>query len=223
MPTVIFDFDSTIITCESLELILQDKLSGRPDLRERIHQITDAGLRGTLPFADSLAQRLAIAAPSRSEAEAFGVKALEMITPGMQALIGKLRSQGVDLWIVSGGLYESLLPVGRELKFPDNRILGVRLLWDKNGEFLGINPDDLFSRSKAEGSAPFASDWPRPRIAVGDAMSDYRLFKEKLTDHFILFEQHAACREVASLGVERAQNVDELEEKIYAFIGQRQD
>lgn len=219
MATIIFDFDSTLVNCESLELILQEKLKDQPEARLQIHEITQEGLKGAIPFSESMARRLAIAAPTKYEVEAFGLQALEMITDGMPGLIQDLISKGAEVWVVSGGLYESLLPVCQHLGIEESRVLGVRLLWGDQGEFLGIDPKDALSRSKVEGVASIASQWSRPGMIIGDAMSDYRLYEQKIVEHFVLYTEHLECMEIKQLGVESARNTQELRDKIDALIG----
>lgn len=219
MATVIFDFDSTIITCESLELILKDQVKDRPELMEKIHQITDAGIRGKIPFSESLSRRLAIAAPTKEDVEAFGSVAVESITSGMEVYIQRLLKAGVDVWIVSGGIRESLLPVGKKIGIDSTKIFAVQLLWNNENNYAGIDSTDPFSRSKVEGVKGLVLGMASPIIAVGDAMSDYCLLTEELVDHFVLFTEHLVCKEIIELGIEQASNVLELEEKINAIIG----
>ena len=61
--TVIFDFDSTIIKLESLEVILKNKLEDCPEKMVQIKNLTDKGMSGEINFHESISQRLAIAAP----------------------------------------------------------------------------------------------------------------------------------------------------------------
>lgn len=221
MATIIFDFDSTLISCESLEWILKEQLEGRPEIKERIHEITLEGLKGAIPFSESLAKRLELARPHRDDVVAFGQKSLEMVTAGMPELIRKYQDDGVDIWVVSGGLRESLLPVCEKLGVEAGQVLGVQLHWGMDGEFLGIDPEDSLSKSKVEGAAKIASQWSRPSIIVGDAMSDYRLFKQGIVDDFILYTEHIECIEIAKMGVKKAKNTEELREEIDAILGQR--
>ena len=218
MATIIFDFDSTLVGCESLELILKEKLKDRPEAKNEILEITQQGLRGVIPFSESLARRLAIASPSLKEVEEFGFKALGMITLGMKKLITEWISQGVDVWVVSGGIYESLLPVCRYLGIKDSHVMAVKLLWGNQGEFIGIDPNDALSRSKIEGVADVSSQWNKPTVVVGDAVSDYRLYEQNIVEHFVLYTEHLACREIIDLGVECAENTEELREKINVLI-----
>ena len=67
--TLILDFDSTIITSESLdllsELILDDDENKRTKL-QKIKELTEKGMDGIIPFQDSLDQRLQSIASTRA-------------------------------------------------------------------------------------------------------------------------------------------------------------
>ena len=218
MSTVVFDFDSTIISCESLEVILENNLRASPEKAERIREITEQGIRGALPFGESLRLRLSIASPTRSQVEEFGKKALEWVTPGVEELISELLESKAEVWIVSGGLRESLLPVAKKLQVPENRVLGVSLKWGEDGSFAGIDPDNPFSRSKWEGVKRHIDGWRRPIIAVGDAMSDYLLYEKGLVDRFILFTQYFRCEELVKKHPVEAATMEDVKALITKWI-----
>ena len=218
MATVIFDFDSTLISRESLEEILGKNLVDQPEKRVKIREITEEGIRGKISFAESLAQRLTLAAPTKQEAVEFGESACRWLTQGVASLIDDLHKEGVDIWIVSGGIQESLNPIGEKLGIPENQVHGVKLRWDNEGRFSGMNPSDPFSQSKVMGVMSLPRNWSSPVIAVGDAMSDYRLFERKVVDHFILFTEHFKCREVLDKGVQEAKDVIQLRQLIQRII-----
>lgn len=54
MKNIIFDFDSTLIKKESLELILEPILQKSPAKLKEIEYITNLGMQGDISFRDSL-------------------------------------------------------------------------------------------------------------------------------------------------------------------------
>ncbi|ADI37432.1 phosphoserine phosphatase, chloroplastic [Waddlia chondrophila 2032/99] len=218
MATIVFDFDSTLVQCESLEWILEEQLKGKPEVKKQIHEITLKGLKGIIPFSESLTERLKLAAPNRKAVAAFGQKALKMITSGIPELISKYKKDGVDIWVISGGLYESLVPACKHLGINEECVMGVRLLWGNQGEFLGIDPNDPLSRSKSAAAAAVSFLWSRPCIVVGDSVSDYQLFNEGIADEFVLYTEHIECTEIAKLDVKKANNTKKLKEMIDAIL-----
>ncbi len=212
MGTVIFDFDSTLITTESLEEILEPKWAGDRELEGRIREITNKGMEGRISFQESLRRRLALAAPSRAEVQSFGNGATRLLTSGMAALVTQLSARHVQVHIVSGGLLEAILPAARYLGIPEKRVHAVKLVWQSDGAFAGIDPEDRMSIAKAEGVKTWIDRCPAPGIAVGDGMTDYHLLKEGLVDYFIAFTQNVRRAAVVETGVPEAVDVPCLSE-----------
>jgi phosphoserine phosphatase len=210
VPTVSFDFDSTLVACESLEEILKPRLAGRPDLVHQVREITDLGMAGAIPFAESLARRLAIAQPMRADVRRFASSAHRFLTPGMEALIAELRARRVGVSWVTGALREATLPLARRLGVRARRVHGVRARWGRDGRFLGLVPSDPFAVSKAAGIARTAAIWSRPRVGVGDGATDLELLRRGAVDRFVAFTQHARRKSVLVPGVPEAHDVPRL-------------
>ena len=204
MATVCFDFDSTLIDRESLDEILARRLGADEEAAARVREITDRGMDGAFGFRESMERRLAIAKPDRAMVTAFGEEAVAYLTPGLAELIAGLAA---EVWIVSGGLEEALLPVARHLGVPAERVLGTQVEWGPAGELVGL----LRCGPKEEAVGAVSADWSRQRIAVGDGMSDYALLEAGCVDHLIAFTQHARRTPVVATGAPEAANVSELE------------
>jgi D-3-phosphoglycerate dehydrogenase len=210
VPTVVVDFDSTLVSCESLEEILRPRLAGRPDLVREIREITDLGMAGEIPFAESLARRLSIAPPSRADVRRFAASAHRFLTPVMGRLLADLRRRRVAVSWVSGALREAMLPLARRLGVPARRVHGVRPRWGRDGRFLGLSPRDPFATSKAAGVERVAATWSRPRVGVGDGATDLDLLRHRAVDRFVAFTQHARRDAVLVPGVAEARDAREL-------------
>ncbi len=195
--TLVLDFDSTLITRESLEELLA---RARPDLAKEIREITAMGMDGRIGFKESMEKRLALARPSRAQVEALGREAIAWITPGMEGARGT-----ADVWIVSGALTEAVLPVAAHLKIPPERVLATRARWSAKGELLGVE-----IRDKPEQLRPHAAAMKRPRILVGDGMTDYEPFRAGLVDHFIAFTANVRRPSVVATGAPEARSVEDL-------------
>jgi len=208
---VVFDFDSTLIDCESLEAILASRLTA--DERARIARITAAGMRGELAFAESLARRLAVARPRRQEVKAFVRELPDHLTSGMDTLISSLISGGHEVWIVSGGFREVVLPLAEQLGVPADHVLAVQPVWAEDGRFAGLKPDDPMAQQKWQGVEAAQAEgrpWPRPAVAVGDGMTDHELWAHGLVDHFVAYTEHARREAVVTAAGFEAADAKEL-------------
>lgn len=210
MGTVVFDFDSTLAPCESLEVALARAPGVDAAALRRIETITRRGMEGALPFADSLAQRLAIARPTRQGLESLGEELARDLTAGAHGVVAWLTTAGHGVWIVSGGFREALLPSARALGIPHERVCGVRARWDAAGRFAGL-VEDGFHTSKVAGVRALGAAWPRPAVGVGDGATDLALREAGLVDVFVAYCGHVRRAAVAEApGVRVAHDMPEL-------------
>ncbi|MCB1052040.1 MAG: HAD-IB family phosphatase [Acidobacteria bacterium] len=185
MPrALVFDFDSTLIAVESLEEILAPKLDR--DLKAQLEEITRLGMNGQLDFRSSLAQRLALVQPQRWEVEAFGRIAFNHLAPGAEDLIQRVLRRGIQVWIISGGLLESILPLASHLGIPADQVLAVQCEWSESGQFLGL-PDRPQQYEKVLAFQSVADRILRPVWAIGDGFTDYQLYAQACVDRFYAF------------------------------------
>jgi phosphoserine phosphatase len=203
LPTVAFDFDSTLIACESLDELLARALAGRDADAARVRAITNDGMEGRLSFRESIERRLAIARPARDAVEAFGVEATGLLTPGIAELVAGLAA---DVWIVSGAFREVLLPVAAHLGVPAARVLGTIARWSPSGALDGL----VDCREKADLLDGCTDAWPRPRTMVGDGMSDHAVFARGLVDRFIAFTANVRRPAVVATGAPEARDAAAL-------------
>ena len=167
-------------------------------------------MEGRIGFRESLEKRLALVRPARKEVEALGREALMWITPGME---GALRAVRAEVWLVSGGLTEALLPVAAHLGIPKERILATRARWSRKGDLLGVE-----ARDKPEQIREHTDAMARPRVLVGDGMTDYEPFRAGLVDHFIAFTANVRRASVVATGAPEAASVPELSQLLAKLL-----
>lgn len=171
---------------------------------EEVRNITVAGMEGRIPFHESLARRLDLARPRRTQVEALGREALGWITPGLEPFI---RGLAADAWLVSGGLTEALLPVAGRVGIPAERVLATRVRWSPIGEMLGFE-----CHGKSELIRRHREAFSNPSVLVGDGMTDYEPFRDGLVDHFIAFTANVRREPVVATGAPVADSVAGLEQ-----------
>jgi phosphoserine phosphatase len=199
--SVIFDFDSTLVPCETLEELCKQALRDDPAGRRELERITDAGMDGSMSFETSLRRRLAIARPGREAVLELGHSLGTRATAGAAALVTDLQAAGHEVWIVSGGFRDLLLAAGGALGIPAARIHGVGCRWAPDGSLEDLEADDGFVISKVEGLSRLAPVWPAPAVGVGDGATDLALREAGFVQHFVAYTEHAR-RPVVTAGAD---------------------
>jgi HAD superfamily phosphoserine phosphatase-like hydrolase len=216
MATILFDFDSTLISVESLDTILSAHLEARGQ-RLELERIGRWGMEGRLPFRDSLRARLALARPTREEVLAFGQRAWNLRTRGMAPVIEELVLKGHAVWIVSGAPREAVLPLASRLGIPGERVLAIELRWDEAGALVGLAEENPILEGKWRALEPICREWERPRIAVGDGVTDWEVVAHGCADLFIAYTEHArraAVLERCSMSASSASELHRLLEEL---------
>lgn len=210
MGTVVFDFDSVLVPCESLEVVLALTDGMDPDRLAEIERLTQAGMEGELPFEHSLRTRLELARPTLGDLMAVGRELADAPTTGARDLIRSLRDEGHEVVIVSGGFREILTSVGDVLGVPPANIHGVRALWEEDGRFGGLDPASGFRISKVEGLRREALSFGSPAIGVGDGATDLALREAGYVDRFVAYTEHARRAAVVAKADAEARSMVDL-------------
>lgn len=218
MPTVIFDFDSVLVPCESLELVLARSEGLGAEEYARIEELTRQGMEGTIPFEESLRRRLEIAQPDIGTLMAFAWRLADEPTQGAAELIASLQADGHEVWIVSGGFQELLEEVGGRLGVPREHIHGVRARWDDEGGFAGLDEACGFCRSKVEGLQQLGAAFPHPAVGVGDGATDLALRDAGLVDRFVAYTEHARRDPVVAAADAEADSMQALGEVLATLL-----
>lgn len=208
---VIFDFDSTLIRFESLEVIMAELLQGDQSKIQQIEALTNAGMNGEMSFRDSLEARLKVAKPTKTAVNEFVTQYCpSALTVGIKELIETLHQHNAKVWIISGGFSELILPFAEYLGIPASRVFAVNLHWDENGYFDGLNNDNGFCDSKVTGVTKIQDQLVGETVIVGDGFTDYELYNAGIADEFIAYTEHVQRDKVLSVTRLCAKNIDEL-------------
>jgi len=216
--TILFDFDSTLIDNESMELILAKTLKGDKEKMAAIASLTEQGMEGEISFATSLTKRLEIATPCQKEVLRFAKSAPNYLSFGMKDLIEKLLEKKVDLWVFSGGLSDAIKPLCIQLGIKAEQVFGVDVIYDEQGQFSQLDPECLFAKNKLRGAKKYHRRWKSPAIMIGDGMSDYEFYQEESVDHFIAYTANIRRTALVETGCRQAESINSLRAQLSQLL-----
>lgn len=172
---VFFDFDGTLVTCESIDSIAEQK-----NILHEVEELTKLAMDGDVPLESIFSKKIGIIAPSRSDIQGSIDLCLQSITPGALETIETLRSHGATLNIISGG-FKEVIDVVAETVFgiPSDCVFANSLEFNDDGTYHSIHPSSPCATSDGKPNVIREHIKPSTRtIMIGDGMTD------------------AACREV---------------------------
>lgn len=168
----VFDFDSTLMDGETLELLTQDAT-----LRAKLKSITDRAMAGELDFFESLTQRVAFL-KGISVNHVNEVFANLPYMKGAIELILYLKEQGIKTVCFSGG-FDGALDIAQKTLGYD--IYFGNFLHEKDGVLTGLVGGDMMTSNskgimlqKLQKILNISQD---ETMVVGDGANDLSMFK----------------------------------------------
>lgn len=179
---VVLDMDSTLASVEGIDWLARQR---EPAVAREIESLTARAMDGELALDDIYGERLELIRPSELEVDELALRYESSLAPGASDAIARLRDDGVELVIVSGGILQALLPAARALGFADAEVHAVRVDFDPHGEYAGFDSSSPLARQHGKVDVVRALALPRPLLAVGDGSTDAALLP--VVDSFVAF------------------------------------
>ena len=184
--SLVLDVDSTLCGIEGIDFLAERRGA---EIGAKIAQVTERAMRGELALENVYGERLAIIRPTRDDVAALRDAYIQALAPGAADAIVALRSAGVRMALVSGGILQAIQPLARSLGFEANELTAVAVSFDERGRYLAYDTGSPLAtqtgkatvvRALIEGGA-----LPRPVLAVGDGSTD--VFMREAADTFAAF------------------------------------
>ncbi|NBX25380.1 MAG: hypothetical protein EBQ99_04935 [Planctomycetes bacterium] len=191
-PTWIFDFDSTLVATEALDELAEIALAddpGREARLARIRDITAMGMDGRMGIERSLSERLAMLSLRASLLPPLVDRLASRFAPSVWSGRARLAAMSHRVWVVSGGFHEWIEPVIERLGLRPAHVIANRLR-PAAGGLLELDPAaSPCAVDSGKATAIEAAGLGRPRIMVGDGMTDWRVRELGACERFVCFTE----------------------------------
>ncbi len=191
-PTYIFDFDSTLVTLESMDELARIAMSNLEDKDERmikLEEITNLGMLGEINFRDSLDRRLALFTLTNEDIKKVVRLLSTSISPSVWANRQWFENNSNRIYVISGGFEECILPITNCLGILGKNVFANSFIYDGTGNITGYNPTRPTSENKGKVTQIRKLDLPRPIIVIGDGYTDYEIKQQGEADLFYAFTE----------------------------------
>lgn len=177
---VIFDCDSTLVKIEGL-----DEIARRKGKFNQVEAITHQGMNGEIPYEVSFRKRwLEIVRPTKEDLKWLGDFYIQNLTPGAVEVLGKLKSEGLNTFILSHVPETSIRILADYLDLPKDNVFAVPVGF--NRESIMTVPRKFLRKIGGFKNLVIKEiQTAGPTVMVGDGMTDYEA--GRFADLFIGF------------------------------------
>ena len=212
-PTLVFDFDSTLVRIETLEALADIALSGRPDaaeVRAEVARLTDDAMAGRIGFGEALRRRLDLLPLTQDHVRALADRILEEGTPSVRRNLRFFQDNADSVVILSGGFREIIAPIAQWLGVADDRVLCNDLVYDAEDRVVGVDDDNPLSHADGKPKVLKALDLTGPVVMIGDGWTDAEVKTAGAADRFYAFTEIVRREPVVAVADAEVPSIDEL-------------
>lgn len=214
-----FDFDSTLVTVESLDVIAD---IAAPEAKAEIERITYLGMCNGMPFDESLALRLKLI-PNLNKGHietATQIIRDEHISPSAIRNSGWFSENAGRSSVISGGFTEMIIPSIERLGLDPARVYANQFEYDERGNVIGFNRNRLTAQPRNGKTLLVGKLAVNGKfIMVGDGSTDAEVRTSGVADEFwTITEAPGACKEkIINLADRVASNFDDFVETVEEY------
>jgi len=212
-PTLIFDFDSTLVDFETLEALADLALADSPQAeatRAEIAALTDQAMAGDLAFGEALRRRLALLPLTRDHVQSLAERAPDRLTASVRRNLNFFQQHKGRVVILSGGFREVIAPVAELLGVSPDRVLCNDLIYDADGRVTGVDDANPLSHADGKPAVIHALNLSGRVVMVGDGWNDAEVKLAGAADAFYAFTEVARRPSVIEVADAEAASLDEV-------------
>lgn len=211
--TFIFDFDSTFIKVEALdvlcEVIYEDSAAGVQILSE-IQRLTDLGMEGKLSLKESLTKRIQLLQANRDHIGSVIEELKKKVTASVIRNRTFFKQHSDNIYIISNGFKEIIIPIVQEYGIKPEHVLANTFKFDHDGKIIGFDEKDELCENQGKVKKIKSLNLQGEAIMIGDGYTDYETLEGGAVSKFFAFTENVSRKIVVEKASQIAPSLDEI-------------
>ena len=211
--TFIFDFDSTFIQVEALdilcEVIYENSSAGLQVLNE-IQRLTNLGMEGKLSLKESLSKRIALLQANRDHLGKLIEELRNKVTESVIRNRVFFKQNAENIYIISNGFKEIIIPIVQEYGIKPSHVLANTFRFDHDGKIIGFDEKDELCENKGKVLKIKSLNLEGEVIMIGDGYTDYETLQGGAATKFYAFTENVSRAVVIEKADRIAPSLDEI-------------
>jgi len=184
---LIFDFDSTFIQLETIEILAEHALKkhkNKDSITKKISTMTNLAMSGKLSFNKALSDRISLLDLKQNHIIETTNYLLGKISPSFDSNLEFIKKNKRNCYIISGGFKDIILPIVKKFGFIEKHIFANNFIYHQDGT---IGLDKSNPLSKDNGKNMIAKNIEGYNMIIGDGYTDYEVKKNGNASKFIQY------------------------------------
>jgi D-3-phosphoglycerate dehydrogenase len=193
---VYFDFDNTILTCETLDKMAQfqyEKGFIDKKVKDEIISLTTGAMQGHFSFQEALKRRVELLTFEESQLGAFVDSLQAFIDTSFFDAYQALQKGGVGISIISGGFREIIVPLLGPHGIPSSQVYANTLL-SENGIIVGVDTGNPLAEDQGKVACIQQLEHCDFVVMIGDGYTDFEVKDAGLANVFLAYTG-SVCRD----------------------------
>ncbi len=211
--TFIFDFDSTFIQVEALdvlcEIIYANNSNGKQILAE-IQRLTDLGMEGKLSLKESLTERIALLQANRDHLGLLIETLKNRVSSSVVRNKAFFKKHAQNIYIISNGFKEIIIPIVQEYGIKPEHVLANTFKFDYEGNIIGFDEKDELCENQGKVLKIKSLKLEGDVFMIGDGYTDYETLQGGAVSKFYAFTENVSRQIVVENAECIAPSLDEI-------------
>ena len=209
----IFDFDSTFMQVEALDVLCEIVHKNNPNVKDilsEIQRITDLGMAGEMSLKASLIARIKLLNATRDDLEKLIAELSHKVSPSILRNAHFFKQFSEKIYIISNGFKEVIIPVVQKYGIKAEHVLANSFVFDQNGSIIGFDETEELCENKGKALKIESLNLNGEVIMIGDGYTDYETKKYGVVHEFYAFTENVKRQLVIDEAEKIAPSLDEI-------------
>ncbi len=193
--TFVFDFDSTIMQVEALDMLADINFEGNPqkeNLIKEFKNITDKGIDGEISFTESLSRRLGLLDIKKSDLHMLTNKLKQKVSKSIEENKVFFEKNADNIYVISCGFKEFIDEIVKDYAIPSERVYANTFVFDENDKIIGFDTNNVLSQHNGKIDCLKSLNLKGEVQVIGDGYSDFVMKEAGVADKFFAYTENVS-------------------------------
>jgi len=209
----IFDFDSTFIQVEALDVLCEQIYQNNPagvQVLKEIQYLTNLGMEGKLSLKESLTRRLHLLQANREHLGGLISTLHQKVSASVIRNKAFFQQHAENIYIISNGFKEIIVPIVQEYGIKPGHVLANTFRFDQAGAIIGFDETDELCENKGKVLKIRSLKLEGDVIMIGDGYTDYETLEGGAATKFYAYTENVSRAVVIEKADRLAPSLDEI-------------